>query len=311
MKRFGLWAMLAAALVSIPQSARAEEPIPTELAASEAEEFMGLWKLTTEVMGNTLEMFLRVVEVEGQTGATLDSTRSPEPLAISSIQKIDGRLDLNSELKFGGSFTIDINLNFGIENGNLVGTVEDAGGLIKSEILGVPFSDEELGDVQGERPDPTETRINIGGKRVRIAFADLEMGSADWERFQNVGNDEVFTFTLSRATKLYTDFDLDFDGTIVKKENVAEDYPGVYSLWLKQYRHGWRLVFNEQPDIWGTLYKPEHDAAEVPLTVKVLDEEPVEKFVAELEMTGDNTAKLVMRWGTTEWSTDMTLVVEE
>lgn len=297
-------------LLSAPWCARAEEPVPTELAASEAEEFMGLWKLALDVMGNTFEMFLRITEVEGQTGATLDSARSPEPLAISSIQKVDGRLDMNSELTFGGSFKIDINLNLGMEDGKLTGTVQDRGGLIKSEVVGEPVTEEELGEVQGERPDPTEARLNIGGQRIRIAFADLEMDSPDWERFQKVGNDEVYTFTRSRATKIYTDFDLDFDGIIVENENVAPDYPGVYSLWLKQHQHGWRLVFNSQSDIWGSRYKPEHDVAEVPLTVKNVEGEPVEKFVVELEQTGDDTARIVMRWGTTEWATDVKLVME-
>ena len=46
-------------------------------------------------------------------------------MAISSIEKVDGRLDLNSVLKFGGAITIDININLLLENDALTGTIAD------------------------------------------------------------------------------------------------------------------------------------------------------------------------------------------
>ena len=169
------------------------------------------------------------------------------------------------------------------------------------------MTEEELDSVQGKRPDPTETRLNIDGKKIRIGFANLEMGSSDWDLFQNVADGEIYTFTLSRATKIYTDFDMSFGDTVIKAGNMAADYPGVYSVWLKKVGDGWSLVFNEQPDIWGTRHKPEHDVAEVPLALGEIDGEPQEKFVIELEQEGDDAGTLTLRWGTHEWTAKFTL----
>ena len=286
--------------------AHAEDPVATQLSTSEAEDYLGLWKITLDLMGNELSLYLDFADVGGKLGATLDSPQSAEPLAISSIEKVDGRFDLNSVLKFGGAITIDININLLLENDALTGTIADKGGLIKTEVKGVRGSQEELDSVQGRRPSPTETRILVDGKQVRILFADLSMNTGDWDLFQGMKAGDVQRFTLSRATKMYTDFDLDFGGSVVKKENYGDDYPGVYSLWLKKTNSGWSLIFNSQPDIWGTSYDSKYDAVEVPLKLGKVDGDSKEDFVMKLKAT-DNGADLTMAWGTQQWSTSFTL----
>ena len=287
-------------------SAQAEDPIPTELNTADVPGYIGTWRITMDLMGNEMSMFLNVVDVDGHVGATLDSERQPEPLAISQIELTDEGLDMNSEFTFGGSFKIDINIKVRLEGEGLIGTIRDQGGIFSSELVGVKATVEELDAVQGGRPAPTEARMNIGGKRVRIAFADLEVGTSDWDLFQTVAEGQVFKFTLSRATKMYTDFDLGFGDVVIEKENMAKDYPGVYSMWLKKTGSGWALVFNDQPDIWGTRYEPEHDVAEVPLNMSKIDGEPQEKFLVKLERNGE-TGTLQLLWGDTQWSADFAI----
>ncbi len=281
----------------------AEEPVATALDVGEANDYLGIWNIKIEVMGNEFELILTLSDVDGKTGATLDSAQQAEPLAIPEISKTDdGGLELSGELKFGESFTLDIIINILKDGDGLGGQIVDKGGLFKADLVGTAMSQEDVDNVQGRRPDPTEARLTVDGKKIRIGFADLSMDTSDWELFQKLGDGEVFTFTLSRATKMYTDLDLAFGDTIVKSGNVADDYPGVYSLWLKKGEDGWRLLFNEQPDIWGTRYDAKHDVAEVPLTVAKIDGEPQGKFLMVIEENDDKSATLKVRWGNQEWS---------
>jgi hypothetical protein len=306
MKAVGIVLAIVMGMMSGMTGAHAEDAVASQVSTSEAEDYVGIWKIELEVMGFKIELFLNFVDVEGQLGCTLDTPQSAEPLAISSIEKVDDRLDLNSELNFAGAITIDININVGLEGDKLVGSLADKGGLIKSEIEAVRIEKEDLDSVQGRRPDPTETRMNVDGKKVRIQFAKLTKDTSDWDLFQEMKAGDVQRFTLSRATKLYTDFDLDFNGTIVKTANYDEKYPGVYSLWLKKTDSGWSLIFNSWPDIWGTSYDSEFDVAEIPLTLGEVEGESQEKFVMKLNPT-DGGAELTMAWGTQQWSTNFKL----
>ncbi len=287
--------------------AHAEDPVATSVNTADAQDYLGSWKLTLEIMNRPFELILNIADVGGKIGATLDSARQPEALAISNIERTpEGKLDMNSELKFGGSFTININILVGLEGGGLVGRVKDQGGLFDAPVTGARVTAEELDAVQGRRPDPTEARANFGGQRVRIAFADLKKGTSDWKLFENVQDGQVYEFTLSRATKLYTDLDLKFGEVVVKKENVAKDYPGVYSLWLKKVGDGWNLVFNNQPDIWGTRHEAEFDAAEIPLRIAKADQ-PTEKMMVEIDQKPDG-GTLRIRWDDTKWEADFNIV---
>jgi len=292
---------LVVAVWAVPSNA--EKPIATALDISEASDFVGIWNIAIEVMGNEFELILTLSDVDGKTGATLDSAQQAEPLAIPVITKTDdGGLELSGELKFGESFSLDIIINIVKDGDGLGGQIVDKGGLFKADLVGTPLTQEDVDGVQGRRPDPTEARINIDGKKILIGFADLSMETSDWELFQKLGDGEVFKFTLSRATKMYTDMDMTFGDIVVRTGNVADDYPGVYSLWLKKTGDGWSLVFNDQPDIWGTRYDAKFDAAEVALTFAEVKGDPQEKFVMEFDQDGDDAATLTLRWGNQEWS---------
>ena len=75
---------VAALLVAaVSPFAYGEEPIASDLAVSEVPDYVGTWILTMEIMGREMELFLTIADVDGKVGATLDSERSPEPLAIA------------------------------------------------------------------------------------------------------------------------------------------------------------------------------------------------------------------------------------
>jgi len=53
--------------------------------------------------------------------------------------------------------------------------------------------------------------------------------------------------------------------SLEKTENVAKGYAGVYGIWLKKTAKGWNFVFNQKPDVWGTMYDPAANVGEVPV----------------------------------------------
>jgi hypothetical protein len=207
---------------------------------------------------------------------------------------------MNSELTFGGRITIAININSVLDGDKLVGTVKDSNGLLTADFRIGKLSAEKLAELEASRPAATEARFNIGEKRLRVIGPELEVGSSDWDLFQLLQAGQVHSYTLSGATKMLTDFDLQFGDTVVKTENIVEGYPGVYSLWLKRTVDGWSLVFNSQPDIWGSLRKPEYDVAEIPLAASKTAK-PSEKYVVAIDRTNDGGV-LKMAWGEYEWS---------
>ena len=115
----------------------------------------------------------------------------------------------------------------------------------------------------------------------------------------------VFEYPGARCMKLFTDLDLAFGETKVAAENIAPDYPGVYGLWLKKAGDGWRLVFNEEGDVWGTMHDPAKDVVEVPLETAKLDA-PKEELEVTLTAEGDKAGVLRIAWGDTAWSAKFT-----
>ena len=116
---------------------------------------------------------------------------------------------------------------------------------------------------------------------------------------------EILEITLGQAIKFSTPFNVKFGNLLVKKENVASNYPGVYSLWIKKTASGWNLVFNEKPDIWGTMHNSKFDIGEATATHKTLSEE-VEEI--KLDITAENgKGSLSISWGKHQWSSAFTI----
>ena len=287
----------------------AEEAVASDVNTADAKEFLGIWLLKLDFMGRNIEFYLRVVDVDGKLGATLDSEKQPEAQAIDDITELeDGGLNFVYTMTFGGGRGILVDLATRIDGDGLVGHLrERSSALFEADFVGTAQTQDDLDAVQGKRPNPTDTKLRLPGKKmIRITFSDLELDTEDHQRLLDVQDGDVFKFTSARATKLFTDVDLLFGETRIKQGNMAENYPGVYSLWLKRVGDGWHLVFNEQPDIWGTRYDPSADIAEIKLTT-TKSEESVEAVVVELEETGDGAGRIRMAWGQQVWTADFTM----
>lgn len=298
-------ALVGAAIFMGMSAVFAEEPIATELGAIEAEAYIGVWVIDLEFRGNPVQLILEVVKMGDKVGATLDSIRQPEPKAIDKMAIEDGTIRMDYKMKFGNrAFPIMIRAK--VRDGFLVGTLGDESGIFSQDIKGTKHVGDPESLVQGERPAPTATRIKVDGEEIRITFGDVSIDSADYAALDEVKVGEVVRFTEHRATKLFTDHNIKFGDTLIKKENMAKDYPGVYSVWLKKTTDGWNLVFNEEADIWGTRHNPEADVAEITLTSGETGE-TAETFAVVLE-EAENGGRMRMAWGNREWSASFSIV---
>lgn len=155
------------------------------------------------------------------------------------------------------------------------------------------------------RYGPNKASAEVGGQKIFILAGrpDIEKDPG-YAKIDSIKNGELVEMTLGQAIKFSTPFDVQFGDLTVKKENVAPNYPGVYSLWLKKTASGWSIVFNEKPDIWGTMYKSEFDVGEIAVIYETLSE-PVKRI--KLGMDAENgKGSLSISWGKHRWSAPFT-----
>ena len=307
----GLCVLLGtAALPSVAQE--------TTVSPADAEAYLGTWTLAADFGGNPVEMTLEIVVLDEAVAAALSSVMSPEPQLMDQIIQSEEGLDLSWEASFPGQ-NIRIHIKGALEGDKLVGTFADESGFFTADFSGdraseaadiVAAAAERAAQQEGqpqrqERFGGTvEASMVFGEDKVRVTFGTLEVGSADHRSFLSVENGQVFTYPGSRCIKLLTDADLRFGDTTVPAHNFGDSYPGAYGLWLKKTADGWHLVFNERPDVWGTMHDPAKDVAEVALEVEELSEIAEELNIEVLE--ADEGGLLRIAWDTQAWSAHFT-----
>lgn len=300
--KHGLFLLLALGLALAP-AVWAEEPIPTSLDSSGARDFMGNWTLTIDMQGRQMNVNLKVADLEGKVGATIDSQMQPEPMAIEDISMDErGHLILKYPMQFGQQ-RLSITINAELAPDGLEGSFEESSGLFQARFTGKEAVDDpetRQARRRNRRQAANMARLRLGDAELRITFHPLKVDSDDHARLEQLKPGDVFEFVGGRATKLFTDVDMHFGQAVVKTENAAPDYPGVYSLWLKKTDDGWDLAFNEECDVWGTMYNPKTTVAEVKLT-EGKAENPSQTFKIDLEETGTG-GLMKITWGDQQWT---------
>ena len=105
--------------------------------------------------------------------------------------------------------------------------------------------------------------VEIDGHNLFVHSGKVETSHADYQALESVSVGDIVITTSAAAMKLRSEADLRFGDVTVRTGNVAENFPGTYSVFLKRTGDGWALVFNNEADIWGTQRDPAHDASEV------------------------------------------------
>ena len=290
------------------------------LSPADVADYLGSWTLQATIQGRPVELTLEIADVSGALQAALMTATSPEPELMDQIAKTDAGLDLAYNANFGGA-SMRVHVKAALADGKLTGTFGDEQGLFSAPFTGVRAAEPAgivatalQGGGDSARPQQrrgrrglgsSQAQLALGGKNVRILFGPLAVGSPDHQSLLDTAEGAVFEYPGSRCMKLFTDLDLQFGTTRIAAHNIAPEYPGVYGLWLKKTADGWRLVFNEEGDVWGTMHDPAKDVAEVPLEVARL-EEPQRELAVTLAEEGDAGGVLRIAWGDTAWSAKFT-----
>ncbi len=145
----------------------------------------------------------------------------------------------------------------------------------------------------------------IAGGEVEVHTGRLPVVTRDYKSFAQLESG-IVRFELAAAIKLRTATDLKFGDVAVRTGNVAADYPGLYSLWLRKVSEDdWRLVFNRESDAWGSMHDPAADLGEVKLQ-HARDDSAKSMLMVKLE-GDDSRGELQLAWGPHTWTAPFTV----
>ena len=195
--------------------------------------------------------------------------------------------------------------NVGVKRGNR----DDTSAKSRAQFLSIN-SETAIGLPSGKRlvasfirsisPDESGTE----NSRLRRVFGrGLLASGADYARLDSAANGAIVELTESQVPRLTIDTPVRFGNVTLRTENQVGGFPGVYGLWLKRVGAGWRLVFNNEYDVWGTQHDAKFDVADVELTHT--DQQPAtQPFTVSLIPTGSDRGQLAIVWGAHRWTAD-------
>jgi len=111
--------------------------------------------------------------------------------------------------------------------------------------------------------------------RSRVIFGAV----VPWKRIWRTGADA--------ATKIYLSKPLYFNGN--------ELPAGAYSIFTIPTQNGWTLIFNKQPNIWGTEHNADYDFLKIPMLTQSLNE-PIELLTFAVVPAGNNGGVISVSW---------------
>jgi hypothetical protein len=148
----------------------------------------------------------------------------------------------------------------------------------------------------------TEQRSESRAQR-NLTGVGLDVGGVDYSRIGSTAAGTVVMLTEAPVPRLKIETPLRFGRVTVRTENLTPKFPGMYGIWLKPVGGGWHLVLNNEPDAWGTQHDPKFDVAEIELTHSD-GHEASRPFGVALEPTAGDRGRLVILWGSHEWTAD-------
>ena len=159
----------------------------------------------------------------------------------------------------------------------------------------------------GERNESAIAVPDAVSSRIAVQYwKDQNIEHPDFAAIASVGEDEVVRLTAGAVLRLRTMLPLQFGDVEIATDNLTPGFPGLYGLWLKRVGSGWRLVFSNEPDVWGTQHNPDFDAAEIDVAYST-QEGSTRSLGVALVPTSARSGRLITHWGPHEWSADFTI----
>jgi len=301
--------------------AAAGAPAAAGLAsAADIRDFVGEWILQIDSpQGGQMNVAFNVKDVAGKAAADLLMPPPIGPKTIEEIKKTDKGIELKYALTFGEA-EFEILMTVEKDGANIRGKMSDQSGLVSMDFTGLPKAvAEETGIEVTEIPAEAEGRgrrgggggragmrgatraeLKLGDKSLQISYVKVRAEGKEFEQLTTLADGEVVQFISNTPPKVSAEGNFKIGDASVRQGNVAENYKGVYSLWLKRAGQGWNLVFNDKADVWGTMHDPSADSGETALIHTTLSE-PVSELTIELKPEGDG-GLFRLAWGTNEWT---------
>ena len=152
-------------------------------------------------------------------------------------------------------------------------------------------------------------RTPLAGERSTAAAGSLQSSKGlpvdgpDFKRVDATPAGAVVLLTAAPVPRLKIDAPLRFGKTVIATHNLGPGFPGSYGLWLKRVGSGWRLVFNNEPDAWGSQYDAKFDAAEIDVD-RSDGHDTSRPFAIAIVPTAPDRGRLIILWGPHEWTAD-------
>jgi hypothetical protein len=131
----------------------------------------------------------------------------------------------------------------------------------------------------------------------------LGVDGPDFARLMQTSDGAIVMLTESSVPRLRTEVPLRFGKALIATGNQVVGFPGSYGLWLKRAGAGWRLVFNNEPDAWGSQHDPKFDAAEIELSHSD-GHAAARPFAVAIVPDSGARGRFVIVWGPHEWTAD-------
>ena len=155
-----------------------------------------------------------------------------------------------------------------------------------------------------ERNESAIVLPDAASSRIAVQYwKDQSIEHPDFAAIASVAEGQVVRLTEGAVLRLRTMLPLQFGDVEIDTENLTSGFPGLYGLWLKRVGSGWRLVFSNEPDVWGTQHNPDFDTAEIDVAYST-DPGSTRPLGVALVPTSARSGRLVIHWGPHEWSTD-------
>jgi hypothetical protein len=189
---------------------------------------------------------------------------------------------------------------------------EDTSALSRARLL-AQRNETAMVMASGERLSVSFQRSFAQGERAAGGGTPRSRGlpadGPDFARLASTPDAAIVMLTEAAVPRLRIERPLRFGAARVAVGNQAPNSPGSYGLWLKRVGNGWRLVFNHEPDAWGSQHDPKFDAAEIPLQHSD-GHAPSRPFAVGLEPLGADRGRLLIVWGPHEWSADFDVAAQ-
>lgn len=131
----------------------------------------------------------------------------------------------------------------------------------------------------------------------------LVVEGPDFSRLMSTRDGAVVELTQAPALRLSIDRAVRTGNMVLRPGNQTSASASAYSLWLKRAGSGWRLVVNQEPDVWGSQRDPKSDVGEVDLAYST-GGEPSRPLGIALQPTAADRWRLIVAWGPHEWAAD-------